>query len=120
VLVGFSQGGAMALRYGLPRPAVFAGVAVLSGSLRRLNDLGPGLPVRRTQPLFVAHGRADEMIPVEVCNRLVSWLKDHGYRPEHRLYPMGHHILPALVNDLRRWLHAVLPPHPGGRPASRR
>src|SRR5262245_57840493 len=50
VLLGFSQGGAMALRYGLPRPERVAGLAVLSGSLRRLDDLLPSLPAERTQP----------------------------------------------------------------------
>src|SRR5271168_4715564 len=39
LLAGFSQGGAMGLRYGLPRPDLFAGIAVLSGSLRRVEDL---------------------------------------------------------------------------------
>src|SRR5262245_50044443 len=33
LLVGFSQGGNLALRYGLPRPEVFAGLAALSCSL---------------------------------------------------------------------------------------
>src|SRR4051794_24876858 len=39
LLIGFSQGAALALRYGLPRPDVFAGLAVLSGSLRQVDDL---------------------------------------------------------------------------------
>src|SRR5262249_52603718 len=50
ILLGFSQGGAMALRYGLPRPDMFAGITVLSGSLRRLEDLRAGLPASRNQP----------------------------------------------------------------------
>ena len=36
LMIGFSQGGALALRYGVPKPDVFAGLAVLSSSLRQL------------------------------------------------------------------------------------
>jgi len=65
LLAGFSQGGAMSLRYGLPRPDIFAGIAVLSGSLRRVDDLVASLPPERKQPIFVAHGRYDSMVPFE-------------------------------------------------------
>src|SRR5207302_9337287 len=47
LLLGFSQGEAMALRYGLPRPEVFAGLVVLSDSLRQVEDLSSRLPATR-------------------------------------------------------------------------
>jgi phospholipase/carboxylesterase len=107
-LVGFSQGGAMALRVGLPRPERFAGIAVLSGSLRRVDDLTPGLPPLRTQPLFIAHGRTDEMVPCDVARNLVAYLRQHGYTPHFQTYGVGHSISPREADDLNRWLSEVL------------
>jgi phospholipase/carboxylesterase len=98
----------MALRYGLPRPEVFAGVAVLSGSLRRLEDLVPVLPDRRTMPLFVAHGRADQVVPMRVGQQLMTFLGEQGYRPTSKFYPMGHQISPGLMKDLRGWMEQLL------------
>jgi phospholipase/carboxylesterase len=110
LLAGFSQGGALSLRYGLPHPDRFAGIAVLSGSLRRVNDLLADLPPERKQPIFVSHGRHDELVPVEWSQDLVAFLEAQGYQPTYRTYPMGHEISPALVGDLRSWIRTVLPP----------
>lgn len=107
-LVGFSQGGAMALRYGLPRPELVRGIAVLSGSARRLDELQPQLPTRRTQPIFVAHGWRDDMVPFEVGKRAVEVLERWGYRPVWKQYPIGHWISPPLLADLRAWMRGVL------------
>ena len=109
LLAGFSQGGAMSLRYGLPRPDLFAGIAVLSGSLRRVEDLGAGLPPERKQPIFVAHGRHDSMVPFEWSQDLVAFLESQGYQPSYKTYAIDHEISPALVSDLRNWINTVLP-----------
>lgn len=109
LLGGFSQGGAISLRYGLPRPDVFTGIVVLSGSLRQVDDLTPTLPAERTQPIFVAHGRHDTMVPFEWSKDLVAYLEAQGYRPTYRTYPIDHEISPDLMRDLRDWLKHVLP-----------
>ncbi len=109
LLLGFSQGGAMALRYGLARPDQFAGIAVLSGSLRRLEDLSPNLPTTRSQPIFVGHGTADSLVPVEYSHRLVAFLESEGYRPFFRTYPIDHQINPTEMRDLRAWVRKIFP-----------
>jgi phospholipase/carboxylesterase len=109
-LVGFSQGAAVALRYGLPRPDRVAGIAVLSGSLRRTDDLTGTLPDRRDLPLFVAHGRADELVPFAVAGELQTYLQQQGYRPEFHAHDGGHSIPPLVVRELRSWLRRVTPP----------
>jgi phospholipase/carboxylesterase len=110
VLLGFSQGGALALRYGIPRPETFAGVVSLSGSLGRLADLDHLLPARRDQSVFVAHGRRDNLVPCEWSRRLAQYLDRHGYPTTFKTYAMGHQITPRLLADLRGWLKGVLPP----------
>jgi len=111
VLLGFSQGGAVALRYGLPRPDRFAGIAVLSGSLRNVEDLRPDLPAERKQPIFVGHGNWDSLVPVEYSHKLVAFLEGEGYRPFFRTYPMDHQISLAELRDLGLWVRKVLPAH---------
>jgi phospholipase/carboxylesterase len=110
VLLGFSQGGAMALRYGLHRPDLFAGIASLSGSLRRLDDLLPGLPVTRSQPILITHGTRDGVVDVDTGRQAAEFLARLGYRPDYREYEAGHHLTPGGLADLRDWLHATLPP----------
>lgn len=109
LLLGFSQGGALSLRYGLPRPDRFTGIAVLSGSLRRVDNLRASLPAERTQPIFVAHGRHDSLVPLEWSQDLVAFLEAQGYRPTYKTYPIDHEISPTLVAELRSWIKRVLP-----------
>jgi phospholipase/carboxylesterase len=109
VLWGFSQGGAVALRYALPRPETFAGVASLSGSLRRVQDLTADLPPARNQKVFITHGRADAVVPWTWSQAVAAALEQLGYRPTTRLYSsVGHSITPKLVSDFRAWLQSVL------------
>jgi phospholipase/carboxylesterase len=108
LLMGFSQGGALSLRYGLPHPDLFAGIAVLSGSLRRVDDLLADLPAERKQAVFVAHGRHDSLVPIEWSQDLVAFLTAQGYQPVYKTYPMDHEISPALVTELRSWIKETL------------
>ena len=50
VLLGFSQGGGLAYRYGLPRPDVFAGVVALSTGFPSNDGFVETLPADRGQP----------------------------------------------------------------------
>jgi phospholipase/carboxylesterase len=110
LLVGFSQGGNLALRFGLPRPHLFAGLAALSCSLSDVNELRTGLPARRDLPIFLAHGSDDRMVPVECSQRMLVFLKEQGYQPIYQEYPMGHEISPTLFADLVQWITRTLPP----------
>jgi phospholipase/carboxylesterase len=115
LLLGFSQGGALALRYGLPRPDVFAGVASLSGSLRRAEELREGLLAGREQAVFLAHGAEDLLVPVEWGRGVRDLLEGEGYRPVYLEFPaMGHEVGPALFTGLVRWITATLPPGAAG------
>jgi phospholipase/carboxylesterase len=110
VLLGFSQGGALALRYGLPRPNVFAGIASLSGSPRDPTGLTAELPAERNQRLFIAHGDQDGLVPVEWGRNVAAFLGEQGYQPVYHEYPVGHAISPAEVAGLALWLRETLPP----------
>ncbi len=107
---GFSQGGGLALRYALPRPDLFAGIAVLSGAFRDSQDFRGRLPPRRDQPLFVAHGTMDPMVPIDRGRATRSVLEELGYAPAYREYEMAHEISEEELYDLADWVKEVLPP----------
>jgi phospholipase/carboxylesterase len=111
ILLGFSQGGAMTYRYGMLRPEMFAGLAILSGALRHPESLLAHLPAARNQRIFIAHGTHDTMVPVDLSRDAVTFLETQGYQPTYHEYPMGHEINLEVLNDLVPWIHKVLPPH---------
>ena len=111
VLGGFSQGGGLALRYGLPRPETFAGLAVLSGFFRDAEALRPHLPAERDQAIFVAHGRYDPMVSLEQARQTKGFLEGLRYKPSYHEYDMAHEVSQAVIDDLTPWLHETLPPH---------
>ena len=110
LLLGFSQGGAMTYRYGMLRPEMFAGLAILSGALRHPEALLPHLPAPRDQRIFIAHGTHDPVLPVDLSRDAVAFLTAQGYQPLYREYPMGHEINLEVLNDLTPWIHQTLPP----------
>lgn len=110
LLLGFSQGGAMTYRYGILRPEMFAGLAILSGALRHPEGLLSHLPTRRDQQIFIAHGTHDPVLSVNLSQEAVAFLTAQGYQPLYREYPMGHEITIDVLNDLTPWIHQTLPP----------
>lgn len=114
LLAGFSQGGGLTLRFGLTRPDAFAGLAVLSGAFREPDGFAEQLPAARAMPIFMAHGEADPMVPIQRGLDTKAYLEAHGYAPEYHEYEMAHEISEEVIFDLVPWVHRVLPP---ARPA---
>ena len=100
----------MTYRCGLRQPQLFAGLAVLSGTLPDPDQLKDRLPADRSQPIFVAHGTADTVLPIERGRSAREFLEAEGYRPQYREYDMGHEISPEVLADLVPWAAGVLPP----------
>lgn len=109
ILGGFSQGGMMAYRVGLPRPETFAGLFALSARVMAPDGLRRQLPPYRDQPIFMSHGTQDTMIPVEEGRESYRLLRAWGYAPEYREYEMGHQIMQEVIDDLAGWFNSVTP-----------
>ena len=110
VLLGFSQGGGMTYRCGLSRAETFAGLVALSASLPDRKELEDRLPEERNQPIFIAHGRSDPLIPAETAANAHRFLTEAGYSPEYHEYNMAHEISAEVLSDLTVWMGKVLPP----------
>ncbi|MDH4146883.1 MAG: phospholipase [Acidimicrobiia bacterium] len=106
VVVGFSQGAAMALALALrasgkARPSR---VAALSGTLQQPEWLVYDWAAADLPPVFVQHGTEDPVVDVERGRRTRSELERHGLAVTYREYPMAHEITRESIADLAEWL----------------
>ena len=110
LLGGFSQGGMMTYQLGLPRPGLFGGLMALSTRIADPEELRSHLPRERNQPIFIAHGAQDPLIPVDQAHQTREFLEAEGYKPQYKEYAMGHDISQEVLKDLVQWIQQVLPP----------
>ncbi len=110
ILGGFSQGGMMTYRHGLPNPEKFKGLAALSAVAPDEDTMREKLPADRSQPIFVAHGISDMVIEVQLARDTLQFLKTEGYKPLYHEYPMAHEISQQTLTDLTDWIRKTLPP----------
>ena len=105
VLVGFSQGGAVALASGLRREAGVAGIASLSAYLPLAAQTAAEITsAGRTTPVFLGHGSQDPVVSLSLGQRSRQALEALGVTVQWRTYPMGHSVCPEEIRDLGDWL----------------
>ena len=105
LLVGFSQGGAMALASGLRREAPVAGIAALSSYLPLASKTAAEMtPGGKATPVFMAHGTQDPVVAPAWGSRSRDALQALGVQVEWRTYPMPHSVHPQEVRDLGDWM----------------
>jgi phospholipase/carboxylesterase len=110
VLAGFSQGGAVSL-YTVPRyPEKLAGVMALSCYLPRESSFAAERePANDATPIFMAHGRSDNVLTMNLGVQSRDFLRSQGYAVEWHEYPMAHAVCAAEIADIREFLLRVLP-----------
>lgn len=101
LLLGFSQGAAVAAATILAAPAEFAGCVLLSGFLPAGSAPGPLTP---GFPAFVAHGTEDPLLPVAEGRRLRDQLQAAGAAVAYHEYALAHGIGDEELDDLVAWL----------------
>jgi phospholipase/carboxylesterase len=107
LLVGFSQGGAMALASGLRREAPVAGIAALSAYLPLGSQTAAELTAGgKGTPVFMAHGTQDPVVAPAWGSRSRDAMQALGVQVEWRTYPMPHSVHPQEVRDLGNWMEA--------------
>ena len=109
VLAGFSQGCAMALLTGLRHGEKLAGIVGLSGYLPlSAHTAAERSDANKGTPVFLAHGRQDEMIVLPRAQGSRDTLRELGYEVAWHEYPMGHSVCMEEIADLNAWLLKVL------------
>ncbi len=109
VLAGFSQGCAMTLLTGLRHAERLAGLVGLSGYLPLAATTEAERHAANADvPIFLAHGRADPVIPLARASASRDALQALGHAVEWHEYPMQHSVCPPEISDLNRFLLRVL------------
>ena len=105
LLAGFSQGGAITLAAGLRRQVPLAGLIALSTYLPGADTAADLLESAATQqPVFMAHGGSDPVIPLMYAERSAEQLKSLGFAVQWQRYPMAHQVCAEEIRDLGDWM----------------
>ena len=108
LLIGFSQGGAIALAAGIARKTPLAGLVGLSTYLPMTPaQAAAGLqPGAASQPLFMAHGQFDPVVPYAGGERSAGAMRELGFDVQWQRYPMQHAVCAEEIRDLGDWMTA--------------
>lgn len=109
LLAGFSQGCAMTLQTGLRYPKKLAGLLCLSGYVPLSDKLAAERhAANQATPIFLVHGRADPVIPIQRAEQSRDLLKSLAYQVEWHEYMMQHSVCEEEITDISLWLKKVL------------
>lgn len=109
VLMGFSQGCAMALLTGLRFAQRLAGIAGLSGYLPlAASTEAEAHEANRATPIFLAHGEQDPVVAIDRALASREALLALGHEVEWHQYPMEHSVSMEEIADLNAFLVRVL------------
>jgi phospholipase/carboxylesterase len=105
VLGGFSMGTVMsyAMALSADRPQV-AGILAFSGFIPTVEGWEPDLDGRNGTRVFIAHGRSDPVIGVELGRAARDLLEGGGFAVEYRESDVGHQIDPGDLEAAASWL----------------
>ena len=106
VLMGFSQGAALALHVGRAHPEKLAGIAVLSGYELLSEQRRFESRANCHTPILFCHGVRDLVVPLRRGESAYDSLSEDFSGLEWREYPVGHEICLEELRHIRFWLHA--------------
>lgn len=105
IVAGFSQGGAIALYSGCRYPKPLGGIMALSTYLALPDTLGEEISDYASEiPVFMAHGRQDDVIAYEYGKRGREQLENHNIEVQWNEYDMGHAVCIEEIQHIRQWL----------------
>jgi len=93
-LLGFSQGGAMALE--LATKLKFAGVFALSSYPHP-----EWQPLKDMSPIFLCHGNIDQVVPKDASQKSFDILRRNGIKSDLYFFEGGHEIPNDLIDHCR-------------------
>ena len=111
-LVGFSQGGMLAVDTLLHEPDEVDALALFSSSCIALDEWRPRWARLRGLPALVTHGRADSELALSAGERLRDELLGAGAEVQWLAFDGGHEIPLQVWRQLRKMLLAVLADSP--------
>ncbi|MBI3160075.1 MAG: hypothetical protein HYZ26_10805 [Chloroflexi bacterium] len=91
-LAGFSQGAALAARFALEQPERVRRLALLAGFLPEGTPRSPANDSLAGLKVFIAHGKRDETVPVDMARAAVSEFERAGATVDYCESDVGHKL----------------------------
>ena len=103
-VIGFSQGGAMVSLLGLTYPDRIHKMGILAGFIPSGADEYVSQKPLSGKKVFVAHGKLDEMVPVERAHESIKQLEDAGAEVEYCEDEVKHKMSPKMLRAMEAYL----------------
>ncbi|MDR2580874.1 MAG: alpha/beta fold hydrolase [Fibromonadaceae bacterium] len=103
LLIGFSQGGVMALHTATRYPKKLAGAASLSSYFPTVDTM-PMNGVNAKIPVFLGHGSFDNVVPAGLGQKAYEFFKTNGNPVERHIYDMQHSVCMEELRALGLWI----------------
>jgi phospholipase/carboxylesterase len=104
IVIGFSQGAALACAFTLQFPAQVGALVLLSGFIPQLADSIKAEQPLRDKAVLVAHGIQDPLLPLALAERGVLSLEELGAHVELCETSLGHKVGAECLRVLQEWL----------------
>ncbi len=109
LLVGFSQGGVIALHLGTRFNKPLAGIIAMSTYMCAPDSLQlQKSEENQNTPVLFAHGQQDEVVPLFLGNAAYQVMLNNGYNVTWKEYVMQHNVCMPEVNDISEFIQGVL------------
>jgi phospholipase/carboxylesterase len=108
LVLGFSQGGAVAYHAALTYPQSLAGLAGLSTYFPILTSPNNFVANKNNQSIDIQiyHGSLDPVVNQSLGLKAQSDLHNLGYQTQYHDYPMEHQLCYEQVQDIAQWIQA--------------
>ncbi|MGB3726508.1 MAG: alpha/beta fold hydrolase [Glaciecola sp.] len=105
MLVGFSQGGVIALHLGTRYQQTLAGIIAMSTYMCEPSTLSAEKSkANQNTPILCCHGQQDEVVPMLLGKTAFNTLKDNGYNVAWKEYIMQHNVCMPEIKDLAKFI----------------
>lgn len=112
ILVGFSQGGAVAYHTAFGTEGL-GGLLALSTYFATQNEWqqiwqNKDIPPKVDLPILIHHGLYDETVSKQFAHNAKEFLQNHGFEVQDSYYPMAHQVCDEQIKDIARWFETRL------------
>ena len=107
IVMGFSQGGAVAYHAALSYHKALAALAGLSTYYPTCDALSTN-PANEHLPILICHGTHDPMVVERQGKKALTRLQDLGHEVQYHNYPMEHEVCIQEIRDIAVFLQTYL------------
>jgi phospholipase/carboxylesterase len=109
MLGGFSQGGMVAAEVAFRSEQPLEALILLSPTFVDEQRWIEGMPRRKGLPVFISHGRRDDVLPFAASERLAQAMRDAGLKVTWVPFDGIHETPASVVTELNKFLAGVEP-----------